>query len=76
MQVLKLSTDNRPDGPCPHNSGGHSIHDFKQKFQIVINLTTEQFFTLPQPILEKLWFKEVSGSFSHMASSLHDRALT
>jgi len=46
---------------------------------ILIHLPTEQFPTLPQSILNELWSREdgrVSGSCSHMASSLHDRALT
>ena len=51
----------------------------KQNFRFPIHLTTEQFSTLPPSILNELWFREdssVSGSCSHMAPSLHDRALT
>lgn len=42
-------------------------------------LTTGEFSTLLQSILNELWPREdasVSGSHSHMASSLHARGLT
>ena len=45
----------------------------------MICLTTEQFSPLSQFILNELWSRDdgsVSGSRSHVASSLHDRALT
>ena len=51
----------------------------EDEFQILIHLTTEQFSSLIQSILNELWSREnstVSGSCSHVASSLHDGALT
>ena len=55
------------------------IHDFQKESQILSHLTREQFPTLPQLILNALWSREyssISASCSHVASSLHDRALT
>uniref|UniRef100_A0A3Q3FSD5 SH3 and multiple ankyrin repeat domains 1 n=1 Tax=Kryptolebias marmoratus TaxID=37003 RepID=A0A3Q3FSD5_KRYMA len=51
----------------------------KECFEILICLTTEQFSSLPQFILNELWFREgssVYGWCSHLASSLLDRDLT
>lgn len=60
-------------------TGWCGIHVFHKEFQISINLITEHFSDLSQSILINLWPKEdssVSGSYSHMASSVHKRALT
>ena len=51
----------------------------KTVIQTMIHLTTEQFSILPKTMLDELWPREdggVSGSCSHMTSSLHDTALT
>lgn len=50
-------------------------------FHILVNLTTEQCSTLPQFSLNEPWSREdfqssIFESFSYMASSLHDKALT
>ncbi|KAF3690319.1 hypothetical protein EXN66_Car005991 [Channa argus] len=79
MQALDRSADNKADGPSPLQSTGQCIHGFHKEFHILIHLTTEQFSILPQTILNELWPREhssISGSYSHMASSLHDPAST
>lgn len=57
-----------------------SLEDFPKKCQISICLTTKQFSTLLQAILNELWLRVVgtiSGSYSYyMAISLHDGVLT
>ena len=48
-------------------------------WMVPLLFSPEQFPTLPQSILNELWSREdssVSGSCSHVASSLHDWALT
>lgn len=52
--------------------------DDAAEFQMFIFLITEQFSTLLQFILNESWSREdsfMSGSCSHMAPVLHDRAL-
>ena len=78
MQASELSADNETNGSSRLLSGG-SVHDFQKGFHIVICLTTEQFSTLPQSILNELWASEdvgISGSCRHIASSLHHSSLT
>jgi len=74
MQAIKLGSVNKPDGPFPLYFEGCS----EIKCHISLHLITEQFSTLPQSILNEIWSREnssVSGSCSHVASSLHDGAL-
>ena len=42
---FELRASNQLEGPSPLQSGGRSVHDFQKEFQILIHLTTEQFFT-------------------------------
>ena len=67
------------DGQTEVGLTEHNSHHFQKEFQILINLTTEQFSILLQTIFDELWAREdgsISGSCSHMASSLSDAALT
>ena len=58
---------------------GHGVRGFHKELQMLIRLTTDQFSTLTQTILDELWSTEdgpISGWCSHMASSLRDTALS
>ena len=74
MQAFELLTDSKLDGPSPILSDGVTMAS-KKEFQILIHLTPKQFSILPQTILDQLWLREddgVSGSCSHIISSLHE----
>ncbi len=56
----------------------HGVPVFQKELQILIRLTTEQFSTLPQSILNEPWPREnacASGSCLDMASFLTYRVL-
>lgn len=65
-KLSELSADNKPNGPSPLQSGGCGVHVFQKQFQILIRLTTEHFYILPQSIFNELWLREdgrISGSW-------------
>ncbi len=54
MKVVELSADKKTYGLALLLSGGCGIHGFLKEFKTSIRLTTKQFSTLPQYILNEL----------------------